>query len=898
MKPTIIQTGLHPMLSPYLRAAASAAAIATAFLAPVAAQAQVSGSDNPVQAGDAPSDGQASDIVVTGSTLRSQEAVSNRRASLGVVDTLTQDDTGDLADETLADALIRVPGVSSMQTLYGEQEAAYVSVRGISPDLNFTSFDGMAMFSSANDGEGIRRVDLNLIPTQISRTTQVFKTFTADLDAGAIGGVTNIQPRSALHGKDTFFIDTLVSLQTGKGKYVPGVNSLGHYRDTPWGGGVKGLWAHKFGANDQFGIVLSGMFRQKDYDYTKRNPNGRVFYTETGATAKADLSNWDGKHPFPTLIRPMDYTHFTQTFGGSAQFEYRPTSDLEFSLLGYGYKQIEDQTLNQFYVENFTNLVRTGAETATFKIGRTRPSFDYDRFQNETRGAIFKSVKSFGDDASLEVRTGYNENKFYDKDLGLIYAYSPKNAFIDFDMSGPSDRITIANNADLANIANYNMSAASDLFVHAKMTSFENKIDFKKNYSHDSTGFGFAVGLDARRVTATRDSATTTYVSNNSALGSLGIHPDISAFLYNYPVVWIDYAAFATQVKPNLAVNQATTSNAQFSDDYRYRERVFAGYASVTYGTDDTHVIAGLRYDDVDFDADSPFALGGKYDGSFQRNNGGYHHLLPSALVTHSLTPNFRLKAAYSRSLGRPAFGDIARAESRNNQNLTISRGNPDLQPRISDNFDIATEYYFGGSGLISLGGFYKKIKDDIYAMSEEQDIGGVTYTVSTPMNASSSKMRGIEFQFVSDRIPGLPGFLGRKLGVSVNATRMWADMDYVSGGKFVHLDALQYQADWLVNGSLFYRLPGNGEFRVAYNWKSRSPISLGANPLTTYWLEARGQLDAALRFSLTDRFIVKLQANDLLQEPIAQGYLDPFAMRRYEMTKNRSFSLDLIFKM
>jgi iron complex outermembrane receptor protein len=884
------------MLSPYSRAATSIAAIATAFLAPVAAQAQAP--DNSVLAGEAPGDQMDDNIVVTGSTLRSQEAVSNRRASVGVVDTLTQDDTGDLADETLAEALIRVPGVSSMQTLYGEQEAAYVSVRGISPDLNFTSFDGMTMFSSANDGDGIRRVDLNLIPTQISRTTQVFKTFTADLDAGAIGGVTNIQPRSALNGKDIFFIDTLVTLQTGKGKYVPGSNSLGHYDDTPWGGGVKGLWARKFGAADQFGIVLSGMFRQKTYDYTKRNPNGRVFYTDTGATAKSDLSNWDGKHPFPTLVRPMDYTHFTRTFGGSAQFEYRPADGLELSLLGYGYKQIEDQTLNQFYVENFTNLVRTGPETATFKIGRTRPSYDYDRFQNETRGVIFKTVKDFSDDSSLEMRVGYNENKFYNMDEGLIYAYSPKNANINFDMSGRSDQITIDNNDDLANIANYTMSAASDLYVRAKMTSFESKIDYKKNYSNDSTGFGFAAGLNARHVRATRDSATTTYVSNGGALGSLGFNPDISAFLYHNPVVWIDYAAFADTVKPGLAINQSSTSNAAYSDDYSYEEHVLAGYASVMYGTDNTRVIAGLRVDDVDFDADSPLALGGRYDGTFQRYDGGYRHLLPSAIITHNLAPNLRIKGAYSRSLGRPAFGDIARAESRNVQNLTISRGNPDLKPRVSDNFDLAAEYYFGSSGLVSVSGFYKKIKDDIYTMSEEQDVDGVLYTLSTPMNASASKMRGIEFQIVSDRIPGLPGFLRDKVGVSVNATRMWASMDYVSGGNFVHLGALQYQADWLVNGTLFYRLPGNGEFRVAYNWKSRSPISLGANPLTTYWLEARGQLDAALRFSLTDRLILKLQANDILQESVAQGYLDPYAMRRYEMTKNRSFSMDIIFKM
>jgi TonB-dependent receptor len=216
-------------------------------------------------------------VQVTGTALRSQEAVNNRRIALAVADTLTQDDIGALADENLADALIRIPGVSTMQTLYGEQEASYVSTRGISPDLNFVSFDGIAMFSTASDGDGLRRVDLNLIPTQISRTTWVYKSFSADLDAGAIGGVTNIEPYSALSGKETGHITTQLSQQTGTGKYVPGVNSRGHYKDQPFGGGVKGLWVKRFGRDGRFGLVVSGMYRERNYDYTKRNPNGRVF---------------------------------------------------------------------------------------------------------------------------------------------------------------------------------------------------------------------------------------------------------------------------------------------------------------------------------------------------------------------------------------------------------------------------------------------------------------------------------------------------------------------------------------------------------------------------------------------------------------------------------------------
>lgn len=878
------------------RAAASIAAIAAATLAsPVLASA-----NDPEPAAEQAPDAEQ-EVVVIGSADRAAEEVNNRRAALGVVDTLTQDDTGDLADETLADALIRVPGVSSMQTLYGEQEASYVSVRGISPDLNFTSFDGMAMFSAANDGDGLRRVDLNLIPTQISRTTQVFKTFTADLEAGAIGGVTNIVPRSALNGKDTFYVDAFAVLQTGHGKYVPGTNSRGSYSDTPWGGGIKGLWARKFGPDNRFGVVLSGVYRQRAYDYTKRNPNGRVFYQANGTAGNANLSNWDGQHPLPTLIRPMDYTHFTRTFGGSAQFEYEPMPGLQLSLLGYGYKQLEDQTLNQFYVEQYSGLVRPTPETARLKIGRTRPSYSYDRFENETAGAIFKAVKEIGSDASLEARAGWNMNKFFDMDLTAIYAYSPPSSFINYDMSEISDRITIDNYDPLINAANYKMSSAADLFVDAKMTSTEGRIDFKKNYGRGAEGFGFAVGVDARSVKAVRDQREVIYTNNSSPMGDIGFVPDgFRPWMYDMPVLWIDYAKFEQHVKLNLAINQNSTNNAAWSGDYTYKERILAGYASLTYATEALRVIAGLRYDDVDFDALSPLAVDGRYAGAFQRYEGGYHYLLPSALVTYDVTGRFRLKAGYSRTLGRPAFEQIARAETRDDDDLTISRGNPNLKPRRSDNFDIAAEYYFDGDSLIAVSGFWKNIKDDIYTMrGADEVIDGVTYEVTQPRNALASKMRGIEFQFVSSKLPGLPGFLQDKLGFSANVTRMWADMTYLSGTTEVKLDALQYQADWLVNASLFYRLPRKGEVRLAYNWKSKSPISLGAYAWTTYWLEARGQLDAAVRYSLADNIILKLQANNILEEPIAQGYYDvPYPMRRYEMTRNRSFQLDFIFRM
>lgn len=835
---------------------------------------------------------------VTGSALRSQEAVNNRRVSLEVADTLTQDDIGSLADENLADAMIRIPGVSTMQTLYGEQEASYVSTRGISPDMNFVSFDGIAMFSTASDGDGLRRVDLNLIPTQVSRTTWVYKSFTANLDAGAIGGITNIEPYSALNGRETMYIDAQLSKQTGTGEYVPGINTRGHYEDTPWGGGVKGLWVKRFGDRDQFGVVLSGVYREKSYDYTKRNPNSVVFYTSTGAVANTNLSNWDGKQPFPSLIRPMDYTHYTQTYGGSAQLEYRISDTWQASILGFGYKQNEDQNLSQFFVETFTGLTRPSDEEGRFKIGRTRPSYSYDRFEQETRGLIFKAIGKFNSDTSLEIRAGRYTNEFYDLDLTSTYAYSPPASYITFDMAEMVDKITIENNDPLVNVANYRLSAAADNAVKAKVDSSELRLDFKKNYLGSSTGLGFTAGADYRETKDKRDSTTVTYTSNNSLLGDIGFVPDFISHNYGYPVVWLDYNKFESQVKPTLAINQANSNNNSWLNDYFYEEHILAAYFALKYGTEKTQYIAGVRFDKVDFDALSPLDTTGVFNGTFTAHSGGYDHLLPSASIIHSFKPNFRLKGAVSQSLGRPQFSDIAQAERRNDDTLTISRGNPDLKPRRATNYDLALEYFFGGSGLVSLGAFYKDIKDDIYTSSVNEEVDGVVYSVTTPRNSSGSTMRGVEFQVVHDAIPGLPGFLEKRLGVSANFTKLWGEMDYLSGTTYVHLDALQYQPSWLANATLFYKLPRKGEIRVSYNWTGKSPVSLGAYPWTTYWLNEKEQLDLAIRYSLTKNVIVKFQATNLTNEGVSQAYLTPYPMNRYEMTRNRIYTLDLVFKM
>jgi iron complex outermembrane receptor protein len=837
-------------------------------------------------------------VVVTGTALQNQQAIATRRNSLTVVDALTQDDTGDLADQSLAEALSRVPAVSTMQVLYGEQESQYVAVRGITPDLNYVSVDGIGMISVANQGAGQRRVDLALIPSQAARKTEIYKTFTADQDAGAIGGVINIVPYSAFGlGRDKFYVDSFVNYVTDND--VPGGNSLGGYKDSSWSGGVKSLWTHRFGADEQFGVVLSGTYQQRSYDDVKRNPNARTYYTATGAATTPDQANWNGFDPAPQAMVDYEFTSYIKTYGGSATFEFKPTAAWYSSLMLYDYKQTEDQTNNVFTLRGFTGLTNQTQHTGTLKIPDVRTAFNYDRFENETRGAIFKTHYDFDEKTNLEFRAGYNANTFYDLEYANAYQAKPTGLSIDYDMSGDSVGFSLAGAGDLTDAKKYTLLTANDTLTRAKGEATEARLDFSRNFDSSSLGFGYKAGIGARQFDVRRDLDQTIYTPSKASLSGYEYLPaGYIPWMWNYPVLWIDYAKFRQDILPGLATNKASSASASLASDYRYSETISYAYLSGLYAMEHTRFIAGLRLDVADYSADLPRSVGGVYQPGTARYDGDYKHLLPSLNAVHDFSENLRLKAGYSRTLGRPAPEDIAQAETRDDLNLTISRGNPDLKPRRSDNLDLTLERYFSGDkGLASVGAFYKTIKDDIYALKEEQLIDGVLYTVSTPMNANKSKMRGIEAQYINNAIPGLPGPLKDKVGVALNATRTWGDMDYIVDGKALHIDRLLYQRDWMANVAVFYKLPRDGEARLGYNWGDAYYDGIGASPWLNRGPEARGQMDATVRYRVAGDWIVKLQAKNILSENLYLGYDDHLKERRAEMKKGPSFFLNIIYR-
>ncbi len=135
--------------------------------------------------------GLTEEIIVQGFRSGNARALNQQRASDTVVSVVSADEVGALPDANVAEALQRVPGVFIERD---QGEGRFVGIRGIDPNLNTTTINGLLVPSPE---AGARSVALDVIPSDLLEGLEVTKTFTPDMDLSAIGGNINVRALSA-----------------------------------------------------------------------------------------------------------------------------------------------------------------------------------------------------------------------------------------------------------------------------------------------------------------------------------------------------------------------------------------------------------------------------------------------------------------------------------------------------------------------------------------------------------------------------------------------------------------------------------------------------------------------------------------------------------------------------
>ena len=374
-----------------------------------------------------------------------------------------------------------------------------------------------------------------------------------------------------------------------------------------------------------------------------------------------------------------------------------------------------------------------------------------------------------------------------------------------------------------------------------------------------------------------------------------------AGFLSSYKVSEIATGPFLDAPSYEKAVAALTGGRTDFSElgtigaaegswpSWRVKERDLSGYLKlnlegsfgrVRYNANAGVRIEGIRTESFDIKADGS-------SGDSVANS--YTQVLPSASISLRFDQKGVLRIGAGRALSRPPLDELRAGQyiSAVTNSREGNTGNPNLEPFTSDQIDVAYEWYFAKESLLALAVYYKNIKNYVgYTTFDVQTPNGAV-AVWAPANGKGGRIDGFELTF---QMP-----FTRFLGIYSNYA--FADTNvkefapqqnpYVMAGLAKHTATVDL---WLS----FTRL----EARLGYKYHSGYTTGFEWTGSSLRRLDPEQNLGLNLALHMTKNLSLRLQANNLTNEPLRLTQNnDDLDVRRFD-AYGRTFLLDLTFKL
>jgi len=332
---------------------------------------------------------------------------------------------------------------------------------------------------------------------------------------------------------------------------------------------------------------------------------------------------------------------------------------------------------------------------------------------------------------------------------------------------------------------------------------------------------------------------------------------------------------------------------------------------------------AGIRYVKTE---QSSYGLVGAVEATIERS---YDDWLPSANLAIFPTQNLIIRAAAAEVITRPTLGSLTPGGSADGFNFRVNSGNPFLEPFRATNYDLAIEWYFAPQALLSVAGFIKNVDSFTQTAAITEATFAQTglpvsvlnpsspaalnpallaqpiWTLTTPVNGTGAKLKGVEVALQLPFTVFTDGFLGN-FGILANATFIDSNADFivqgpatVPGGALVNVTrraALANVSKRSYNGTFYY---DDGKFsaRVMATYRSRWHEGASGTGNILEGFGSQFNLDASIRYKLTEWVEVSLEGNNLT-DTYRYRFTDFDADRNYENNHfGRTFFLGARFK-
>jgi TonB-dependent receptor len=844
----------------------------------------------------------------------------------------------ELPDFNAAQAISRLPGVS---TLESSGEANKIVIRGLAPQFNLVTVEGVKLTSTGSTQMGVsaqgntsgsisndRSVDLTMVSPYMIKSISVFKSLTPDMDANSIGGSVNMELREA---PTELHYDLL--WQSG---YTDKTGNYGNYR-------TVGSVSKRF-FEDKLGVYFLGNIEKYDRDDDNMSASYRT----------------DSKTPAPaTGFRPVSVTQVPlnrhietrKRYGGNLIFDYKlPAGTLKSVNMATRLKsdfQDNRTVLNYFdKILNFT--YREGVNTTDLTMNSIEWKNDFKRFSFDLKASHASSRNNLPKSPYIEFKTGQattgavTSNTIPDS-LKNLWAY-PGADLVYLDNINLFSSLYKEDNTALYSNLKFPFTLSTSLSGHLKVGGVyrlqDNSNDQQTPYAsiRSSGGYQIAMVNDlSERFGIAVDPATAKFAGSNFMGSSDLTRPFLdnqfgSIFWASNPAIPVAMARYLS-ASPQWAGKATGGADATggwyngmfqtLANTYDYSEDYYATYLmsefnlqSMLFPFRKLMVIGGARYEKTE----SEYTAFNMYD---MRNPDSQNcdtvvahpnseFLLPMVQLKFTPFDWCDVRYAYTQTLARPDYHQMSPKVTYDNPRRNIRAGNPDLKPAQAFNQDLILTMHSNKLGLFTVGGFYKTIEDftyyttyilhktavskdiktinDFNIMGSKPEDGATLYTYLNSPYAAHVKGFEVDFQTRLWYLPyGLDGLLfGINYTKIESATRYPLrdeQTDYSTRPPVTtttegsRFGRLIYQPNDLLNAYTGYEFKGFSA-RVSFLFQGNSVSYVGAFPEQDGYTRDYFRIDASVRQTLPFLGMeIYLDANNLnnRKNEAAQTSIDGF---------------------
>lgn len=885
------------------------------------------------------------EVIVTGFRSSLQSAISEKRRNVDMVDAIKAEDIGNFPDLNLAESLQRIPGISiDRESGEGRQitvrglnsEFSRTRLNGLEALATVSGKDGAA---GTNRGRGF---DYNVFAADLFSSLTVRKSMSSEVEEGSLGATIDLQTArpfdykgftmaaSAAAGynsvskeaspRTTFLISNrwadgklgaLLSVAyetrnvleesttTTRWENSSSTGTAGRYLSYSADGGrtfiniptsttnpagnagitdpealrvVNSLHPriprHNVYETDQKRLGITGAFQMRPHENTLITLEG--LYAQFGA----DRKEWE--------IEAISFSRGTQGLPRSSVYDYNIDSrgvmtkgafnDVDirsesrfdeltttFKQLGLTWDQDWSDRLKTKLVIGASNSLQDNPEQTTFTFESydvdgyrydysdpTNPRFDYGKSNTGCQPDqpcywSYSTSNALGDRSLIRLRPNRTENTFDTIKFDVKYDFNDM-----FTLKfGAAKRHYEFNSSEFGRYTSppqtrdENASGQIAALINADIRKYSNKVTVQGNTY-------LIPNLDLIRSTFKYDCRCVNefgvFTLNETNASSRNNNRQAEEDSMSYHVqLDFNFDVFGMPLRGNLGSRQVTTDLT----------------ATGFIGRADTALLTTVKR---------------KYKNS-----------LPSLNLVLEPRNDLFIRFAAASTMARPTLlSQTPGGGSINTSSLTVTTGNPNLDPVRSDNMDLSIEWYPDRDTLLSFAVFKKEIKSYIQQVATQVPLsqlgyraadfgltGDPVFTVTTPTNTPGGPLEGFEFS-VQKPFTFLPGILKNTGGI-FNYTHVDSDITYIITPSLTapvtRKDKLLGLSNKSWNLTLYYEDElFNGRISYAYRSEYLSQLNPGSSAL--FWGKNETKnLDAQVSWKVNKNFTVSLEAINLTDQ-------------------------------